>query len=285
MKIAFNVGYIAKTPGQETMPIKDAALLCKKCGFDALDLGGYTEHGDRFAENLRALGSTLREMGITVEQTHAPFNRYSTKPIDEFRTELMHSFETAVALGARCIVLHGDEYKAPEGVPYRERDAIDYAREFFSPYVEYALKNGLSVAFENVFEDGYQGLPRCCSSVDALLELIDSFHDERVGCCWDFGHAAVAYKSNMLSALAKVGKRLISTHVHDNNMKSDQHMPPYLGCIDWEAHARLLFEMGYDGAFCYELVYGAFPTELKEQLLRSAAASAKYILSSGGYTF
>ena len=283
MKIAFNAAYIAKTPHTEAMPILDAALLCKKCGFDAVDLGGHTEFGSDAERKLRALGDTLREAGLTVEQTHAPFNRYKDLPIDEFKAEMKQSFESAVALGARTIVLHGDEYKAPSGVVYRESDAVDYAVEFFSPYVEYALKNGLAVAFENVFEDGYLGLPRCCSSVDALIELIDRFGDARVGCCWDFGHAAVAYKGDMLSALAKVGSRLIATHVHDNNMKSDQHMPPYLGCIDWAAHARLLSERGYDGAFSFELVYGAFPTELKEQALSSAASTAKHILRLGGY--
>ena len=283
MKIAVNPGYIAKTPGAEPMPILEATLLCKKCGFDAVDLGSYTEGGDEGMKNLRLLGETIAEAGITVEQTHAPFNRYKAEPIDVFRGKMQRAFESAVALGARRIVLHGDEYRAPDGTPYRESDAIDYAVEFFSPYVEYALKNGLDVAFENVFEDGYLGLPRCGSSVDALIETIDRFADSRVGCCWDFGHAAVEYKTEMLSALTKVGRRLSCTHVHDNAMNRDAHLPPFLGTVDWAAHAKYLRESGYDGAFTYEFVYGAYPTELKEDFLKMTFETAKHILRAGGY--
>ena len=64
---------------------------------------------------------------------------------------------------------------------------------------------------------------RCCSTAEEVITIIDSFRDPNVTCCWDFGHAAVAFRENMLEELKKVGNRLSSTHVHDNNMRADLH--------------------------------------------------------------
>ena len=283
MIFSINPGYIAKTPDCEPMSLFDAAMLCKKCGYDGVDLGGFSSASGISLEELRRFADRLREGGVSVVQTHAPFNRYKQEKPEVFAEALWHAFRSAVALGAGYIVIHGDEYIVPEGGAYSSEDAVASAIELFKPYVSYALDNGLGVAFENVFEDGYLGRPRPCSRVEELIALIDAFGDRRVGCCWDFGHAAVSYKREMLEALRRVGGRLVCTHVHDNMMKSDSHLPPFLGAIDWDAHAKLLREIGYDGAFSFEFVYGAFPEPLKEDLLRSSLKAGKYILQRGGY--
>ena len=221
-------------------------------------------------------------MGLGIEQTHAPYNRYAGEDPAVFSEKLRHAFETAVLLGAKRIVIHADEYRSTKRA-YRSENAVRYAYDFFAPFVEYALKNDLGVAIENVFEDGYLDMPRCCSDVDELIELIDRYNDPGVTCCWDFGHAACAYGEKMLDALKKVGTRLSCTHVHDNKFVDDLHLPPYFGKVDWTSHMRYLKELGYTGAFTYEFVYGLLPRALKPDYIALSLKTAHHLATSGGF--
>ena len=118
---------------------------------------------------------------------------------------------------------------------------------------------------------------RCCSTAEEVITIIDSFRDPNVTCCWDFGHAAVAFRENMLEELKKVGNRLSSTHVHDNNMRADLHQAVYMGKIDWESHISYLKEIGYKGAFTYEFVYGSIPEPLLPEYLKMSRCTAEFM--------
>ena len=52
--------------------------------------------------------------------------------------------------------------------------------------------------------------------------------------------------------MRKMGSLLKCTHIHDNNGKSDQHLMPFYGTIDWKAYIDVMREIGYDGTVCME---------------------------------
>jgi sugar phosphate isomerase/epimerase len=45
---------------------------------------------------------------------------------------------------------------------------------------------------------------------------------------------------------------VICTHLHDNDGKKDQHLPPFQGIIAWEKFLHGLLEAGYKGTYTFE---------------------------------
>jgi len=58
-------------------------------------------------------------------------------------------------------------------------------------------------------------------------------HLDRVGVTLDLGHAHLTV--GIPEAIATLGKRIVSVHVHDNHGLTDEHLWPGDGTIDWEA--------------------------------------------------
>ena len=56
-------------------------------------------------------------------------------------------------------------------------------------------------------------------------------------------------ESDLLEAIRLAGDRLVDFHVADNN-----RMPPGFGALDWDAIARELQGIGYDGHLTVEFV-------------------------------
>ena len=64
-----------------------------------------------------------------------------------------------------------------------------------------------------------------------LLTILDMGHLRDVGVCLDLGHAHIT--TGVAEAIATLGKRIVSVHVHDNHGVKDEHLWPGDGTIDW----------------------------------------------------
>ena len=96
------------------------------------------------------------------------------------------------------------------------------------------------------------------ASIVALLE-----HDldaPRTGICLDLGHAFLM--GDVVDAIETVSEHLITTHVHDNGGKRDDHLVPFDGRINWDAALMTLQKVGYDGTYLMELANTSTPTEV-----------------------
>jgi len=65
-----------------------------------------------------------------------------------------------------------------------------------------------------------------------------------------------------------IGKRLGVLHLHDNDGERDDHLPPYLGNLDFDAMMEALKEVGYEGNINFEIHFGKVPKEHLESLAR-----------------
>lgn len=75
-------------------------------------------------------------------------------------------------------------------------------------------------------------------------------------------------------ALVCVGSRLRMLHVNDNLAKGDNHLPPFLGTVNWQDMMRGLSSVGFDGYFNYEINVGNQPSATRAAFgayLRQAA--------------
>jgi sugar phosphate isomerase/epimerase len=66
-------------------------------------------------------------------------------------------------------------------------------------------------------------------------------HLDQVGVCLDLGHAHVTV--GIAEAVATLGARIASVHVHDNHGMKDEHLWPGDGTIDWPVAVKYLKEL------------------------------------------
>ncbi len=272
MKFAINSAYVRKMlKGNGNLDDLQAALICKNAGFDIIDCTPAFNTDNDYESKAFELAQGLAENGIIVEQSHAPFNRYSELPREEFDIMLWNSFKTAKILGAKYMVIHADEF--PRKYAFDSKKASDYAYEMFAPFVEYTAKHGFGVAVENLFDEGARN--RFTADINEQIEIIDRFNDKCVTACWDFGHANVQHGENALDKLKLLGSRLSCTHVHDN-LGLDSHMQIYDGNIDWASNAEYL-KNNYSGIFTYEFVYGEKSDREMTEFLKNAHNTASQL--------
>lgn len=121
-------------------------------------------------------------------------------------------------------------------------------RKFFKFLVKVGREYNVVLAVENRFERGIYGyLP------NDLLELINDVGDEYLRLCLDVGHAHVngIPPKEYYRALHP---HITLIHLHDNDGSKDQHLPPYLGSIDWRGFINTLRELSFKGNYVLEVL-------------------------------
>jgi len=94
-------------------------------------------------------------------------------------------------------------------------------------------------------------IPNELSRAGSIVHFVE--HDlEGVGICLDFGHAHL--DGDVVDAVETVSEHLIATHLHDNRGRSDDHLLPFDGTIDWAGTLLAVQKVGYDGPFMFEIV-------------------------------
>ena len=180
----------------------------------------------------------------------------------------------------------GIKYVTAHPITFAERNCEDRYqqernREYYDRFVEFGIRHGVGTAFENMTPYLKQQLPyKYCQSYEQLIELVDSYHDDRVAICWDTGHANFM-KADQGIALRAIGRRLKSVHINDNKSEAtrDEHLLPYMGNIDWTTVINALAEIGYEGNMTLESPIGELtPEPLIETYLRLQYDCAAFLV-------
>ena len=245
----------------------------KKMGFEALDfeLNRYTH---LLGEGVKAATEFALEysqkIGLPIEICHLPFRTDAQgEPDDHFFTRMYHAIDCAKMLGVSCAAIHPDSSALPvEGYDIRKQH--ERSIRLLTPSVEYANKNGVQLAVENM-RPLFLEVPthRYCQTAEELCAVADEMG---IGVCWDFGHANIAALQQS-EALTYVGKRLKLIHINDNHGIQDVHLLPWTGTVDWADAMKGLAATGYDGPFNFELSSHRVPLEMCETF-------ATYVLQS-----
>jgi sugar phosphate isomerase/epimerase len=106
-------------------------------------------------------------------------------------------------------------------------------------------------------------IPNALSVAPRLVQwLEDDLELPGAGICLDVGHATIA--GDAVDAIETCSGHIVTTHLHDNRGKRDEHLVPGQGSIDW-AHVLMAFQkVGYDGPWVFELAPAAdAPTVLQ----------------------
>jgi sugar phosphate isomerase/epimerase len=172
--------------------------------------------------------------------------------------EAEHALYVARRIPASVFVTHLGVPRSQPSLP--TDNSRDGARRSVDQLQRLASPLGVKVAVEVI--------PNELSRVGSLVHFVENdIEISDVGICLDFGHAHL--DGDLLDAIETVSGHLITTHVHDNRGKSDDHLVPFDGTIDWPAAMTAVQKVGYDRTLILELMTHGSP---KDTLARARAA-------------
>ena len=234
----------------------------KKCryaaqaGFRAVSVN-FNDMDDRSPEAWAAAPENilriLEQNGLSCVQTHLPYYdlRISAEITDDaLENAIDHSIQVAGAIGAPWNVYHP---RSAVNAGYSAAKTLEENVRRIFGYLETAEKYGTGIALENlpIFKDIIPIMPFYPNNSGDLCELVDNLTCDRVGICWDTGHANLM-DIDQAKAIRQMGERLKVTHIHNNFKFYDLHLTPDNGNIDWKSVMTALAEVGYDGPLTLE---------------------------------
>lgn len=200
------------------------------------------------------INGILDKYGLKCIQSHLPYYELtiSAEELDDHMEKAMrNSIKTSGAIGVQWCVYHP---RTAINDGYSSKKALEINYDVISKYLDWAVKADTKIALENLptFAGIIPIMPFYTSNYYDLCELTDNFKTDKVGICWDTGHANLM-EFNQSDAIRYVGKRLKCTHIHNNDGRRDNHYPPETGNIDWENVMKAFCDIGYDGPYTLEV--------------------------------
>lgn len=243
-------------------------------GFEAIELFATRSHFDYRDETAVAnLAEWLTSTGLSLESIHAPITdrfgagdqwaaTYSNAVSDNAaRQAAVRETEAALQIARRIpyrtIVVHLGTPASKNNPGDNNRAAAIRSAEEISRLAEAV---GVRVALEVI--------PNALSTAGSLVSMLEGdLEATKAGICMDFGHALLA--GDVPDAIETAAEHLIATHVHDNHGRSDDHLVPYQGSIDWGAALVTMQKIGYERTYMMELANTSSPAAVLEEARRA----------------
>ena len=254
--------------------------LLSETGFDAMDFALYRGKtfkvfdlgGEGTIEaQCKAIRTVAKSHGVEIGQTHAPFGYRAGDATEEEILEVYRrSVRATAALGAGTMVVHPIKFEnCVNG--YRQKECFDLNIRVFEKLKPVLRECGVKAMLENMFLKTYREdlpvlMPTIYSTGEELARAADALEEE-FAVCLDSGHALITGE-DIPSTVRLLGKRIEVLHLHDNDGTRDDHLPPYLGKLDFDALFTALKEVGYAGNINFEVHFGYMPEELLESQMR-----------------
>ena len=260
--------------------IENGLAYLKDMGFDAADftMKLIEPLGDNWQGCIEKAILDTEKLGIKFEISHLPFSmKTATDPsfMPKFKRDVFNAIEASKMLGVDYAVIHPNTITV-RAEEFDRRKSYDSVMNHLSPFVDYASKVGVRIVVENmrVVHEKYP-THRYCQDPDELCEIADALG---VGICWDFGHANICGLCQS-DAIRYVGKRLKVLHVNDNTGTDDDHLPPFIGKINWRDAMQGLSDIGFKGLFNYEIETVRVPKLMRDSFTGYLVEAAHEITS------
>jgi sugar phosphate isomerase/epimerase len=236
---------------------RDHLLEIAAHGFDCVEVYATRTHFDYHSPSAIAdLQGWLADAGLELRSIHAPTAESFTggrwggslslaSTDSDARAHAVKETTAALHVARRLPV---PVLVAHLGIPRTQRregagDSRAAAKRSIEELLRIAEPLGVRIAVEVI--------PNELSRAGSIVHFVE--HDlEGAGICLDFGHAHL--DGDVIEAVEAVSEHLLATHVHDNTGRSDDHLLPFDGTIDWAGTLLAVQKIGYDGPFMFEIV-------------------------------
>ena len=245
--------------------------------------------GDRPSVAAQGIRHQLQQRGMTAATVHAPARRTVLgAPAEDWRVEKIPVLADALRLtseiGAHGLVIHGipNPMFLPADCMLKSmyEAMVTAMKRSIEELIPTAQSTGVRMLLENLpynrdlrasGRDGDYPLMRMAD----LRALIEEFPPEQVGLIVDVGHA---WTDGMDPAeeIRIAGDRLWGTHLQDvdRDDPQDNHWPPLDGGLDWPSIVSALQQIGYTGAWTFEVIMPRHG-ESAEELVQKTFAAAR----------
>ena len=246
----------------------DHLQIVQDAGFDRIEIVAIPPHFEyRNKRRVQELAAWLGDQGAFLHSIHTPFSSdyqamkaqqwlsvasveriHRQKAVDEIRRAL----ELCEQVSCPFAVLH----MGSPGDPYRLKllDALYQSLEILVPF---ALARGTRIALENI--------PGQLSLLENIRRYLEESGQKEVGICFDTGHSNLT--ADPVHEIDAAGGRILTTHLHDNLGKKDDHLLPFEGTISWPEVVRSFERTEYSGCWMLEVKAGG---ESPESVLHAA---------------
>ncbi len=153
--------------------------------------------------------------------------------------EIKRALESAEQIPFAHLILHlgerGDTWSAR--TLEHAMSAVEHLHAFARPL-------GVQILLENLDQNEV-------AQPENLMEILSVGHFNDIDVCLDVGHAHLG--SGVESAIAILGERIRSTHIHDNAGDRDAHLWPGEGTIPWPEAMQALARLAQPPATVLEI--------------------------------
>jgi sugar phosphate isomerase/epimerase len=232
--------------------------LAERCGAQAVEIFAARQHFDYTSkEHVAELAGWFAANKLQAWSMHAPLfadremgragapavnllHPDKSRRIDAM-DEVKRALDTAEQLHFRNLVVHLGEREDTWSPRTLEHGltALEHLDAFAQPL-------GVRILAENLTSDP--------TSPEHLMEILRAGHLDRIGICLDLGHAHMTV--GIRDAVATLGPRIGSVHIHDNHGFRDEHLWPGEGNIDWTTTLAALKALPEEPAGVLEIHYG-----------------------------
>lgn len=267
---------------------REAIEILAKAGFDAIDYGFAPdfEYGtspfnkNNYLDYAKEVVKIAEDNGVFFNQAHGPF-MFDTSLFPDYSKQVLplyqRCFEVCALLKIPHVIVHPVHH-----IPYRGNEELlwNMNMDFYHQLLTYAKEFGVKIALENMYQYDSRrgGMTRdVFASPDEYACFYDMLKSSDVVCCVDTGHCSIVGE-DVVKMLRIMGKRVKALHVNDNLFRTDDHVIPGHGFMDWDAVTKTLAQINYSGDLTFEVI-NIYRHYDKEFML----TSAKYLHDVGRY--
>jgi hypothetical protein len=173
-----------------------------------------------------------------------------------------NAIDAATALDSQIVIIH------PTGkfAPAETRARIHALKDSMSELIPYAAHRNVRLAVEN--------LPSLLEMqvFEAILEEVP-----QLGVCYDSSHAHLS--GNTFGVLQRHKERIVALHISDSDGRSDQHLLPFEGAIEWQEFAYYFVKLLHINTFTLEVEVRESAFKDTKEFLVQAFQRAQQVLS------
>jgi sugar phosphate isomerase/epimerase len=194
-------------------------------------------------DGARKIAESCRDRSVEIDHIFFDFlHRWIFDPIPEGRVE--HAWSQIASLSAALDASMVEMLSPPLSIFSEESDLswddawLAFVRSIES-YNEIATKHGLKLAIEARPREFLNG-------TDSLLRLFDTVSSPNLGGIVDISHLDFVREIPAV-AIRKLGKKVFTVHLSDNDGVTEFHWAPGQGRIDWQSVFDALRKIDYGG--------------------------------------
>lgn len=217
----------------------------QRAGIPAVEIFCARQHLDyRDRAQITELGHWFRDSELKLHSIHAPMYTDDiwgrsgphaildiTEPVKGKRLEMVDEIKRALEIAETIPFKYAVQHIGISGEEYSDR-AVEAAFSALEQISLFARQRGVEVLLENI--------PNALSSAERLMLFLELTHLD-LNFVFDVGHAHLG--EGVEAAFNVMKERIRSTHLHDNDGKTDKHLFPLLGeggTVDWKKTMDLL---------------------------------------------